>query len=158
LPSWKLVGDHPQVIHAGVLDGDRQRRVGEIGDLKLARPASAVIIGGVAGETRDLQLVRFAEVLGEIPSSPPAWRPSSRLGPRRNRRIFTASAAWANGRRRARLRPAGLRAEWRVASPILARRMNPPSRIANFGVCISLRDRICPREMLFGWQERGGCG
>ena len=61
----ELVGDHPQIIHAGVLDGDRQRRVGEIGDLKLARRQRRNHRRGT-GETRDLQLVGFAEVPGEI--------------------------------------------------------------------------------------------
>ena len=32
----ELVGDHPDVVEAGVLDGDAERGIGEVGDLELA--------------------------------------------------------------------------------------------------------------------------
>jgi hypothetical protein len=61
----ELVGDHHDVVEAGVIDGDGKRRVGEVGDFQL-------VIGNRrdhrrdAAETDRFDHVGFAPMLGEV--------------------------------------------------------------------------------------------
>ena len=61
----ELVGDDAQVVHAGVLDGDGEGGIGEVGDLELA-VGERRHHGRRARETHRLERVGLAEVLREI--------------------------------------------------------------------------------------------
>ena len=98
----ELVGDHADIVEAGVLNGDAERGIGEVGDLELAV--------GHRGDHRRralvahrLEHIRLAEVLGRGPFSPavstPSWRPAPprRRGFSRDRRF---ARRWCRAARR----------------------------------------------------------